>query len=397
MAVDGEKNTEWEMKRILMLTDGIAPFIIGGMQKHSSGLIASLAQQGHDITVLHCVKSGMQRPTSKEVKEKLGVDEALPVEFRCFYFPDTGSLPGHYLRSSYLYSQKLFEHISGELSQFDFIYAKGFTAWHFIEQKKKGCKDIPLIGVKFHGYEMFQPGGSWKLRLQKYMLKGPTQWMNRNADYVFSYGGDITKVILDLGVNANKIIEIPTGIDKKWLREDKKYFDGPRRFLFIGRYERRKGIEELHHVISTTDFDLPIEFHFVGPIPASKRIKKEGVVYHGEIKAREELIKIIDQCHILLCPSHAEGMPNVIIEAMSRRLAVIATKVGAVEAMLPKQGGRIIAAGNEEELRRAVSDFAYADAKELQTMGEMSIEFIRTNLLWQIVGKVTSEKLESLS
>ena len=32
---------------------------------------------------------------------------------------------------------------------------------------------------------------------------------------------------------------------------------------------------------------------------------------------------------VLICPSYSEGMPNVIIEAAARGLAIIATNVGA--------------------------------------------------------------------
>lgn len=384
------------MKKILFLTDGIAPFVVGGMQKHSSGLIVALAKEGFDITVMHCVKEGVNRPSSDQVKETLGIADCNNVEFRCFYFPNAGSLPGHYVRASYMYSKKLFEAVEKDLESFDFIYAKGFTPWHFLALKARGKIKLPPIGVKFHGYEMFQHGGNWKQRLQKYMLKGPTQWINKHADYVFSYGGKISEIIKSLGVKESNIIEIPTAIDAEWIRKDKKQWEGLRRFLFIGRFERRKGIEELQQVIEEGEFPSDVEFHFVGPIPASKKLKRDSVIYHGEVKDRAELLKIIDNCHVLVCPSHAEGMPNVILEAMARGLAVIASDVGAVRALIQGTDGMLIEPQSKENLKDALRSFINLDVEALKQCEEKAKTKVLQNFTWEIIGKESKNQLNRL-
>jgi glycosyltransferase involved in cell wall biosynthesis len=43
----------------------------------------------------------------------------------------------------------------------------------------------------------------------------------------------------------NKIIELPSGVHKEWLKEEDNLKDDKIRFLFIGRNERRKGVKEL--------------------------------------------------------------------------------------------------------------------------------------------------------
>ena len=46
---------------------------------------------------------------------------------------------------------------------------------------------------------------------------------------------------------------------------------------------------------------------------------------------------ILDSADTLVLPSISEGMPNVILEAMSRGLSIIATDVGANSLMVSDQ------------------------------------------------------------
>ena len=51
----------------------------------------------------------------------------------------------------------------------------------------------------------------------------------------------------------------------------------------------------------------------------------------------------------MVCPSYSEGMPNVILEAMARGLAIIATDVGAIAEMVDSTNG-ILMANNKSPL-----------------------------------------------
>ena len=106
---------------------------------------------------------------------------------------------------------------------------------------KKFINKNAKVGVKFHGYEMFQHAPNFKTKLQFCMLRPFVKFLNINADFVFSYGGKITN-IKNLGIPKRKIIEIPSGISQKWLIKDLNFNkNSPLKFLFIGRNERRKG------------------------------------------------------------------------------------------------------------------------------------------------------------
>ncbi|MFZ4784681.1 MAG: glycosyltransferase family 4 protein [Flavobacteriales bacterium] len=375
--------------KILVICDGITPFVTGGMQKHTANLVKYMVRRGHQIELLHCVKVGVDLPKHAEVAESLGLEEGAFVS-RSFYFPSMGVLPGHYLKESYAYSGKLLDHVKDRLNDFDLIYAKGFSAWKFIEQKKKGVK-MPPIGVKFHGYEMFQRLDGWKQKFRAWMLRGAVQWNNVNADFVFSYGGKITDIIQRIGVERTRIIEVPSGIDESWVLPDVPSRVGPIHFLFIGRYEKRKGIEEINQVVANWSDSSEVDFQFIGNIPQSMRIKKDNVVYHGEIKDGRLIKEIMDSCDVLLVPSHSEGMPNVILEGMSRGMAILATDVGAVSALVSEKNGVLIEPLQIEALNASMRRLSECKRADLAVLGRQSLALVKSSYGWASI----AEKLEN--
>ena len=296
-------------------------------------------------------------------------------------------MPGHYLRESYQYSCMVFEALKDEWVKFDFIYAKGFSAWCLLERKKKGFHAAP-VGVKFHGYEMFQKSVNFKSRLEQFMLRPPVVFNSRNANVVFSYGGRITEIIQKIGVTDNKIIEIGSGVDEAWIADEPKPEEDIRKFLFIGRDERRKGVRELM-AVSDIFAETKTEMHWVGPIYRSKVTANNFHHFHGEIRDSEELKSIIDKCQILITPSHSEGMPNVILEAMARGLAVISTSVGAIPNMISDSNGRLIPPANKKLLQRAIRQLADMPDAELMKLRAESIKLVKRNFSWERVADQT--------
>ena len=257
---------------------------------------------------------------------------------------------------------------------------------------------FPPIGVKFHGYEMFQPTPSLKIKLQYQLLRGPVKFNNQHADIVFSYGGKITGLIKSLGIPDKSIVEIPTGIEKEWLRtEEIAQPQLPRKFLFLGRYERRKGIEELNNVLQKLPSDLDFHFGFIGPIPGGKKIKDPRITYHGKIMDQSKLKELMDEADVLVTPSHSEGMPNVIMEGMSRGLAVIATNVGAVPLQVDRTNGWIISPANEDELLLALEEVISCTDETLLAKQKRSVEKVAEKFTWEMVARDTLEKLYDLT
>ena len=53
--------------KIALISDGIYPYVIGGMQKHSASLGVELVKLGYSVDLYHFVLKGNSIPTTDEV------------------------------------------------------------------------------------------------------------------------------------------------------------------------------------------------------------------------------------------------------------------------------------------------------------------------------------------
>ena len=306
---------------ILLVTDGLAPFVVGGMQAHSMALVRGWSELGVKVTVVHTGYHQQEKPTwlaDENISEII-----VP-------FEDNGKIPGHYLKASKRHSQFIYEAVQPILDQeVDFIYCKGFTTAAFVAHKNE--LKVPL-GINFHGYEMFQPTFGWKNKIIARSFRSEVKKLTLGADVVFSYGGKITEIIQEIGVDRSHIAEIPAAISLEFSKtpaEEKSNQTG-KKLLFVGRDEPRKGLPDLEKAMGL----LPDEYHLT--VVGVQKDNQPKVTYHGTIQDKAELLKIYDQHDLLIVPSYSEGMPNVIMEALARNMKVLATPVGAIPVWIQK-------------------------------------------------------------
>jgi glycosyltransferase involved in cell wall biosynthesis len=369
--------------RIALITDGIWPYVLGGMQKHSYYLCKYLAQQNVYVDLYHFNQSNYDISKLEFFTE----EERIYINSIIIDFPKSLPFPGHYIYNSYKHSKLIFEAIKDKLPIYDFIYTKGFTGWVLINQKSNGKIKCAKIGVKFHGYEMFQKAPDFKIKLQHFfLLRNPVKIISQKADIVFSYGGKITDIIRSLDVTPEKIIELPSGVESNSLSNEIKPVGQILRFLFLGRYERRKGIEELNDAISTIvskEQKQKTEFHFIGPIPQEKHLQNKAVIYHGEIRDKVKLTAAIKNCDVLICPSWSEGMPNVILEAMANGLTVIATEVGAVNVLVNDKTGYLITNSHSVEILHAIETVCNSTNTDVNEKKQNALNYIKESFVWE--------------
>jgi glycosyltransferase involved in cell wall biosynthesis len=376
--------------KIALITDGIAPYVLGGMQKHSYYLAKYFAKNKIHVDLIHYNDSSYDINALEFFTE----DEKKYIDSIVLQFPTTPKFPGHYVYKSYKYSCLAFNAIKDKLNTYDFIYTKGFSGWRLISEKHKGNISCCKIGVKFHGYEMFQIAPEAKAKFQQFLLRPFVKKISQQADVVFSYGGKITDIIKSIGVNPRHIIEIPSGVEKEFIGSSIASHDGPnRKFVFLGRAERRKGIVELNYVLrKLISENQNFKFEFIGPIPDSMKINHKSIIYRGEIRDAQKIKSLLSQNDVLVCPSWSEGFPNVILEAMASGLAIIATNVGAIAAMVSDKNGWLIQPANKVQLEKALSEAI--NLKDLNPKKEKSIQLIQSTFNWDIIAQKTIEAIK---
>lgn len=377
--------------KLSLLTDGITPYVTGGMQKHSYCLARYFAERGTSIDLYH--DYGHLLP--KEAVDKL---EAFEPDTRKmitgipFDFPPPGKFPGHYLRRSKVFSEQIRAAFI-ERPMPDFIIAKGFTPWAMLDARPKG---LPPLGVKFHGMNMFQTPTGFRGRLESAMFRPIVRAIMRKADYVFSYGGKITELIADQGIAPERILEFPSGIEREWLDGSIEEHDEVR-FLYVGRYERLKGIEELYEAIQRLPADAPFRMNFAGPIPEDKRLDHPKVHYFGQITDRMELRKIYKAHDVLVSPSYSEGMPNAILEAMALGLSTLSTDTGAVNALVNADTGWLLNAPPQSDAIASALTTIMHERELLMTKRKASFVHIRDNFEWNVIIDALAARISALS
>ena len=376
--------------KIAIFTNGIYPFIIGGMQKHSYYLAKYLAKQGIYVDIYNFVEH------DEDMIESLvgfGDSELEHIRHYCLKQRKIVRFPGHYLVESYLLSKDFYEiYIAQEPT--NFVYAQGFSGWYYAKQRSRGATLAP-IGVNFHGLEMYQRSLSIRGHIENFIFRYFVKDIVNSADFSLSLGGKLTK-ILD-SITDHKVVEIPIGIERDWLISKDLISTNPiRELVFIGRYEKRKGAKELTKIIADIIDIYSFKFHFIGDIPKNLHLDADNIIYHGIIDNEEKIKDILCSSDILVLPSYSEGMPTVILEAMALGCAVVATDVGAVDQVVDSSNGWLIKAGDISSLRGAMITAIKSKDEILLEKKRNSIQKIKDRFLWENVIEETVEKIGSL-
>lgn len=379
---------------ISLFTDGIYPLTMGGMQKHSFYLAKYLAQEKVHVDVYF---GGNEEDSITTLKSHFTKEELSYIQFCVVDLPKARKFPGHYLWESYQYSKSVYNAFL-KSDHTDFIYIQGFAGWYYLQQRHK--RSVPNA-INFHGLNMFQTQPTLWTSWQAMLFRAVSRQLLQKADVVFSLGGKLTLILEAL--KLKEIVEIPIGIEKHWLIEQPST-NKTRKFIFIGRYERLKGIEELNEALKHLQKTVtpPFEIHFIGPIPEKKQLKQNQtatIVYHGPIYQEEKIQQLLRESDILLCPSWSEGMPTVILEAMASGCAILASDVGAVSEQIGEENGWLIPPGKVKPLENALKTALNLPEKELQQKQKASLkkveQFLWPQVIKQLVGFVKDKTVTS--
>src|SRR3954470_15829142 len=111
--------------RIALITDGIWPYVLGGMQKHSFFLCRYLARNKVHVDLFHYNQSSYD-PVKLEFFTEQEKEFIHP---HIVEMPPVIRFPGQYIYRSWLHSKRIYQILLPSLDQYDFIYTKGFTGW----------------------------------------------------------------------------------------------------------------------------------------------------------------------------------------------------------------------------------------------------------------------------
>jgi len=188
------------------------------------------------------------------------------------------------------------------------------------------------------GAQVITAHGFLRIDLRMKILTAANMACLRQAAAIISAGASLAS---DLARNHPVVVHIPNGTPGPGQAQaaDVDDTDGLPQLGFVGRFSPEKGpmvALEVHEALLRRGVRSGLRLFGGGPLLAAvrdqvHRLRLERVVIEGFVDDIDELFGRID---VLVVPSNLESSPRVILEAMSRGVAVVAYGVGDVPAML---------------------------------------------------------------
>jgi glycosyltransferase involved in cell wall biosynthesis len=184
------------------------------------------------------------------------------------------------------------------------------------------------------------------------------------ADAFIAVSREIESELLEHGFAPEKIHRIPNGVDVDEFKRTRAFPANPRRrFILLGRRTPQKGIDTtLTAVKILADKGLAndLEIKFYGWDYAEWDYRQMARDLEVErfvtfLPFENNILDVYQDAYCLLLPSVGEGLSNVLLEAMSLEMPVIASQVsGTVEVLDDQKNGLLIPPGSPEALAAAM-------------------------------------------
>ncbi len=195
------------------------------------------------------------------------------------------------------------------------------------------------------GYRLF---GGVRVRQPQRIRWWLQRWASRHLERLICVSQDVARHCREIeGIAADKLVVIPNGIELASPEPDKQLHwgqlqipDDARVLLFVGRLDDQKGVEPLVAGADAFLGNLP-DHHLVlmgdGPLAGRLAAIRNNLPCRARVHLvpwRPDAMDWMRQCEVLVLPARYEGMPNVILEAMSVAKPVVSFAIDGVRELL---------------------------------------------------------------
>ncbi len=327
------------LPRVLMVIHQFRP-IASGAEKQVERLAGKLVRLGHPVTVLT-----QRRVSSSLPQELLNGINVRRVDFPLSYwiYRDIGRqfrfLVTHRRDYDIIHSHQCFNHA---------VISTVAAQW----LGKKSILKIACAG-EVGDLNVFSQFAGFNLALR----------LLHQTDAVIAISTDIERELLDYGFPPGRIYRIPNGVDTDAFQRHRAF---PERsniiFLLIGRRTPQKGIDVAFKAMQALlqKGIRNIELRLYGLDYPEYDYRKTAQACGVQEVVRfypytDEMQDVYHDAHCLILPSRAEGLSNVLLEAMSLELPVIATCIsGTVDVVEHGKHGLLIPPEDHEALAAAM-------------------------------------------
>jgi len=359
----------------------------GGTERQAQKLAAQMKRMGVDVEVVtgHW-KWGVPRRE---------VIDGVPIT-RHFTLWGVFDIRGMRRLSGYLYMASLFFLLWRRRRRYDVLHVHMLNYHSYVPVLLGRWLGKPCLIKLASGGEN---GDIWSTKSNHLLpWSAFTYQRSTTADRLVAISTEIREELLAEGVPAERIVQIPNGVEVSQIPCKESYaLDGTLTLTFIGRLHPVKGIDVLLEAFQKTverkpdvDWRLSIlgDGSLLEPLRAlAVRLGIDSrVTFFGNVTDVSQQLLRSD---VFVLPSRAEGQSNALLEGMSHALPCVATIVGGnpdsikhdVSGLLVPVGGveEMVAAflrlGESEELRRTLGTNARRRVEELYALEQVAARY----------------------
>jgi glycosyltransferase involved in cell wall biosynthesis len=209
----------------------------------------------------------------------------------------------------------------------------------------------------------------WELREKLADVQWLVTCTSFNVTYLQKLAKDPTRIsLLYHGLDLKRFRDNAAKIH----RRDGSCREDPVQLLSVGRAVAKKGFADLLHALKQIPRDIHWQFTHIGGGPLLPELRKLahhlgidshitwlGALPQGEVLWQLQQADIFVLASRVAADGDRDGLPNVLMEAQSQRVAIVSTAVSAIpELVMHEQSGLLVAEGNPEAFAAAIETLA---------------------------------------
>ncbi|HQV93633.1 MAG TPA: glycosyltransferase family 4 protein [Anaerolineales bacterium] len=334
--------------RILVLNHEFPP-IGGGGGRAAESICQTLAKRGHDIKVLTSHFKDLPREEQRDGYHIIRIPTLRTQPFRASFLSMV-----IYVLSGLWAGLRLVRLFHPDVIHVHFAVPAGALAWMLCKFTR-----VPYVLTAHLGDV---PGGVPEKTGDWFRWIFPiTRWIWRDASARVAVS-EYTRALALKHYNE-EVLVIPNGVEVDSAKPSPIRVNNPPVIAFAGRFMEQKSPLDVPRTLSALK-DIPWTCVMIGDGPLMPDVKKsitelgmeDRFVLTGWITP-EEVMNWFGKSDILFMPSLSEGLPVVGVQALSKGLAIVASRVGGfVDLVDENQNGFLIELGNNEGFKTKLQE-----------------------------------------
>ena len=349
-----------------------------GIGNYVYGISTKLIEAGHEVTVM---TRGSWNKTQKEVIDGIKVIKAPYMPIYPFYMHLHGIFVNKIFKS--IESQIDVVHIHSPLSPLIKTSLPLVTTIH-----------TPML-TTHNQYVKIESVYSLFSKISARFVSYPLELkLIQASDMVTTITKSIAQELKEYHFDPEEVVVIGNGVDEKFfVPAQNKIEDDNKYIMYAGRMDREKGLFDLvecgeHICNQRSDISFILAGRGRDLNKLKKKVRKLGLrdkfIFLGQV-GKDQLVQLYQNATIFAFPSYHEGLPTVLLEAMSCGLPIVATDVrGNRDLISSGEDGLLVPPRSPKEMADTIL-MLLDDEKMQRRLGKNARKTIEDRYTWDTV------------